>query len=322
MGKERRPCLCLKQTSPSDLEPRLRKNKEGTYRRVTGRAVRPINGVTQMQDFIDMTKAELAALIGGMTPSQIKKASHADLVQMAGEKARPTLQEVLDGLTHLEKAVLVAHLDAGMECNGARTLDAMRADNMTWSDVAETAKRTGLTKKQVNGVLASLSTKGLVVTDCEPPNGEGAVQQVLADFGIVAAFELQADGIEAKATVQPKKASNVVKMPKPKGARGLDDRVIQAPGKLDDVRPTKEGSKRALLVIALQRGATIEHLMEVVGWNRETVSSALRTDLKAIGLGCERRNGKYFLMLPEGMKTLPLREATMTRADALVAACK
>lgn len=111
--------------------------------------------------------------------------------------------------------------------------------------------------------------------------------------------------------------------PKPaRQSRGLDDRVIQAPGKLDDVRPTKEGSKRALLVIALQRGATIEHLMEVVGWNRETVSSALRTDLKAIGLGCERRKGKYHLMLPEGMKNLPLREATMTRADALVAACK
>ena len=55
----------------------------------------------------------------------------------------PTLQEVIDGLTALEEAVLVAHLDAGMECNGAETLDAMRADNMTWSDVAETSKRTG-----------------------------------------------------------------------------------------------------------------------------------------------------------------------------------
>lgn len=111
--------------------------------------------------------------------------------------------------------------------------------------------------------------------------------------------------------------------PKPtRKPRGLDDRVIQAPGKVEDVRPTKEGSKRALLVIALQRGATIEHLMEVLGWNRETVSSALRTDLKAIGLGCERRKGKYHLLLPEGMKKLPLRDATTSRADALVAACK
>lgn len=157
-----------------------------------------------MTDFIDMTKAELAALIGGMTASQIKKTSHADLVQMAGEKTR----------------------------------------------------------------------------------------------------------------VQPK-ADKPARKP-----RGLDDRVIQAPGKAEDVKPTKEGSKRALLVIALQRGATIEHLMEVLGWNRETVSSALRTDLKAIGLGCERRKGKYHLLLPAGMKKLPLRDATTSRADAVVAACK
>ena len=154
-----------------------------------------------MPNFIDMTKAELAALIGGMTASQIKKTSHADLVQMAGEKAR----------------------------------------------------------------------------------------------------------VQPKADRKP---------------RGLDDRVIQAPGKVEDVRPTKEGSKRALLVIALQRGATIEHLMEVLGWNKDTVSSALRTDLKAIGLGCERRKGKYHLMLPEGMKKLPLRDATTSRADALAAACR
>lgn len=109
---------------------------------------------------------------------------------------------------------------------------------------------------------------------------------------------------------------------KPTPARTLDDRVLIVPGKAEDVRPTKEGSKRALLVQALQRGATIEHLMEILGWNRATVSSALRTDVGAVGLGCERKGGKYFLLLPEGMKKVPLRDATTTRADALVAACK
>lgn len=110
--------------------------------------------------------------------------------------------------------------------------------------------------------------------------------------------------------------------PKPaRKPRGLDDRVIQAPGKLDDVKPTKEGSKRAILIQALARGTTLEHLQSLLGWNRETVSSALRTDVKAIGLGCERKGGKYFLLLPEGMKKLPVREATATRAAA-VAACK
>lgn len=153
-----------------------------------------------MTDFIDMTKAQLAAVIGGMTASQIKKTSHADLVQMAGEKAR----------------------------------------------------------------------------------------------------------VQPKADRKP---------------RGLDDRVIQAPGKAEDVRPTKEGSKRAILIQALARGCTLEHLESLLGWNRATVSSALRTDVGAVGLGVERKGGKYFLLLPAGMSKLPLRDATTSRADALVAAC-
>lgn len=189
----------------------------------------------------------------------------------------------------------------------------MRADNMTWSDVAETAKRTGLTKKQVNGVLSSLSVKGLVVTDCDPVNGEGAVQQVLSDFGIVVAFELMAEGVIAKAD-KPK--------PAPK-ARTPEDRVITQPAKdLKLVRPTTEGTKRHLLAQALQRGATVEHLCEALGWNRSTVTSALRWDLAQMGLGCERKGEKYFLILPAGVTTIPVREKTQTRADALVAACK
>ena len=104
--------------------------------------------------------------------------------------------------------------------------------------------------------------------------------------------------------------------------RGLDDRVIQTPGKVEDVRPTKEGSKRALLIQALARGCTLEHLESLLGWNRATVSSALRTDIGAVGLGVERKAGRYHLLLPKGMKKLPLRDATTSRADALVAACK
>lgn len=108
---------------------------------------------------------------------------------------------------------------------------------------------------------------------------------------------------------------------KPK-ARILTDRVILTPGTAEDVKPTKAGSKRHLLAQALQRGTTIEHLMELLSWNRDTVSSALRTDMKAIGLGVERRTGKYYLLLPEGVKRIPARDATVTKAEALVAACK
>lgn len=45
-----------------------------------------------MTDLINMTKAELAAIIGGMTASQIKKTSHADLVRMAAEASSPAQQ--------------------------------------------------------------------------------------------------------------------------------------------------------------------------------------------------------------------------------------
>lgn len=110
--------------------------------------------------------------------------------------------------------------------------------------------------------------------------------------------------------------------PKTRKARELDDRVILAPGKLDDVRPTKAGSKRALLVEALAAGATVEEMMDSLGWNRETVTAALRTDIKAIGLGVERKAGRYHLLLPEGMNRPPLRDADASRADALSAACQ
>lgn len=253
-----------------------------------------------MTDLTLLPKTELNTMLAApLNAPALKKIGKPDLIRMIlaqdAEKAapsqEPTLAQVIDGLTDLEKRVLVAHLDAGMDCNGAETLDAMRTDNMTWSDVAETAQRTGLTKKQVNGVLSSLSTKGLVVTDCDPVNGEGAVQQVLADFGIVVAFELVADGIEAnpsKAAPAPKaeKPAN----PAPKKARVLEDRVLVAPATdMKMVRPVGEGSKRHLLAQALLTGATVERLMEVTGWNRATAASALRWDIPQMGLGVERK---------------------------------
>lgn len=294
-----------------------------------------------MTDLNTLTKAELNALLATpLSASALKKTSKDDLVAMFDAMSAtdaldadlrdaraddptptdPTLAEVVQTLTDLEKRVAVAHLESGIDCNGAETLDAMRADNMTWSDVAETAKRTGLTKKQVNGVLSSLSVKGLVVTDCDPVNGEGAVQQVLSDFGIVVAFELLAEGIVANQGPKAAKADKPKAQPKP---RTSEDRVITEPAKdLKLVRPATEGTKRHLLVQALHRGATVEHLCEVLGWNRSTVTSALRWDLSQMGLGCERKGEKYFLLLPAGVTALPVREKTQTRADALVAACR
>lgn len=307
-----------------------------------------------MTDLIYMTKAQINALLPSpLSASALKKTSHADLVAMFdsvaapdpldadlrdaraddtppspdqvlddSEQLTPTLQTVLEGLTNFEKAVLVAHLEAGMACNGAETLDAMRADNMTWSDVAETSKRTGLTKKQVNGVLASLSGKGLVVTDCDPVNGEGAVQQVLDDFGIVVAFELLADGVEAmvKQAAPKQKAAPSLDQKK---ARVLDDRIITQPAQdQKHVKAVTQGSKRHLLIEALTKGATIDDLMTATGWNKETVTSALRWDLSQAGLGCERKGGKYFLILPKGFTRPAIVEKGQAKVEVLLAACK
>lgn len=119
------------------------------------------------------------------------------------------------------------------------------------------------------------------------------------------------------------RAAGDVEAPKPekpaRAPRGLEDRILVEPGNAEDVKPTKEGSKRALLVTALSRGTTVEHLMDLLGWNRPTVTSAIYSDVKAIGLGVERREGKYTLLLPEGMKALPLREAAKRKAKALEA---
>lgn len=146
-----------------------------------------------------------------------------------------TLREVIAKMTPLEKAVTVAHLDAGMDCNGAETLDAMLGDNMTYADVAEIGQRTGLTKKQVQGVIASLSSKGILSVGNEKPNGQPGVDQVLTDWGVTIAFDLLAEGIDASATIKPatkkakSKPSNVVAMPATKKVRALEDRVLVEP---------------------------------------------------------------------------------------------
>ena len=63
----------------------------------------------------------------------------------------------------------------------------------------------------------------------------------------------------------------------------------------------------------------MEHLAEVTGWKRDVVSSALYYDVKQVGLGVERKGGKLFLILPEGVKVLPVKDKTTSRAEALAA---
>lgn len=234
----------------------------------------------------------------------------------------PTLREVIAKMTPLEKAVTVAHLDAGMDCNGAETLDAMLSDNMTFADVAEIAQRTGLTKKQVQGVIASLSSKGILSVGNEKPNGQPGVDQVLTDWGVTIAFDLLAEGIDAKVMIKPatkkakSKASNVVAMSTAKKVRALEDRVLVAPTTdLSNVRPIREGTKRHAMVQALLKGCTLDQLAEATGWRRDVASSALYVDLKAAGLGVRRENGILHLILPEGSNVVPLRPVAQNTTE-------
>lgn len=290
-------------------------------------AFAPIVGAFNEQR--DMHRNE--ALLMGAEPTQDEIAS-GKVDALLGEP--PTA----DNLTPLEKRVLVAHLEAGIDCNGAETLADMLSDNMTWSDVKETSQRTGLTQNQIKGILPSLANKGLLDIDVEKPNGQPGVDQVLTEKGVRIAFDLLGDGVVANpgpaklpgdATPKQVKSvkvpapSNVVKLPAPKKTRTTEDRILVQPAKdLKDVKPMTAGSKRHLIAEALLRGTTMEHLAEVTGWKKDVVSSALYYDMKQVGLGVERKGGKLFLILPEGVKKLPLRDKTTSRADALVAACK
>lgn len=66
----------------------------------------------------------------------------------------PTLREVVQKMTPLEKTVTVAHLNAGMECNGAETLDAMLGDNMkgtTSCSCPRARRRCGCARRRSGG---------------------------------------------------------------------------------------------------------------------------------------------------------------------------
>ena len=129
---------------------------------------------------------------------------------------------------------------------------------------------------------------------------------------------------KAPKTVDQKirKAKVTTRKPAPKTLRTLEDRIVQAPAtELKHVSPINEGTKKHLTAEALLVGATPERLMEVAAWYRATALSALTFDMRASGLGVERRGGVYFL-LPAGVNAIPVKAKGQTREAALTDACK
>lgn len=94
----------------------------------------------------------------------------------------------------------------------------------------------------------------------------------------------------------------------PRKARGTEDRILVQPSTdPDKISPIRAGTKRHLMADALASGTTLEHLTEVTGWSRSVVSAALYTDVNAAGLGIKRKACKLHLILPKGVKGIPVR---------------
>ena len=288
-------------------EARLRENKDGTYECVTRRALRPINGVTNMTD---KTKTELAAIIGGMTASQIKKASHADLVERAAHtEAEPQAAHVLDlpAITAAEHHLLIAFAHCeNTPLNGAPKQAEHPSDLSTWVWL-DTRKVGDMTTAQKKGVLASLVKKGFVTVT---PDSEGdLIRWTDAGFAVLKAILGQPMPAltKPKAADKPATAKDAPARPKapkapPPARRKLNaDGILFAPA--DRQKEPKEGSKRALLLALLRglEGTTVDDMAAATGWGRGVASSALYVDVKGAGYGVERINGRLHL-LPRGAK--------------------
>ena len=222
--------------------------------------MRPINGATDMTDINILTKNELAAIIGGMTPSQIKKAAHADLVQraadMRGTPTDPVLDNssfltpteddvlaVLKSLTVQEQHLLVAFAHCeNTVVNAAPKQATGPADLTTWVWL-EDRKVGDMTTPQKKGVLSSLVKKHLI--NVTPDSDGDMLGWSLLGFNVV-----QSLLGEELPTIEKKQRA------KPSTTRkGNEDRILVHP--TDDatkISPIRAGTKRHLMAVALARG--------------------------------------------------------------------
>lgn len=70
--------------------------------------------------------------------------------------------------------------------------------------------------------------------------------------------------------------------------------------------PFKSGMKLHSMAAAMLEGATLDELSMITGWIPETVSGTFAGSLKVKGYGVERRGGRYYLLLPQGLEELPI----------------
>ncbi len=73
-----------------------------------------------------------------------------------------------------------------------------------------------------------------------------------------------------------------------------------------EIKVVRRKTKQYKLIWSLLRGATIEQLEEVTGWNTKTVRAALYCDVKVKGYGVKKVGEEYRLILPENRTELLL----------------
>jgi hypothetical protein len=78
------------------------------------------------------------------------------------------------------------------------------------------------------------------------------------------------------------------------------------PNKLTDtIKPVRKDSRIGKLVMALMQGGTLKELANAIGYPEQTLWRDHAYSLQRKGYGREQREGKYYLVLPEGV-TEPL----------------
>jgi len=281
-----------------------------------------------MTDFATFPKTELNAMLKApLNASALKKISKPDLIRMviAAQAETTPAPEVLDnssaltpteddvtaarkGLTVPEQHLLVAFAHCeNTVVNGAPKQATCPADLTTWVWL-EDRKVGDMTTAQKKGVLSSLVKKGLVHVT---PDSDGDMLG-WSRLGFDVVQSLLGQELPAMPAAKKEKPTT----------RGTEDRILVNPTTdVSKIKPIRAGTKRHLMAVALARGTTLEHLAEITGWSRSVVSAAIYTDFKTAGLGIERKAGKLFLILPEGIKRLPVREAAASTQDS-IAACK
>lgn len=85
-------------------------------------------------------------------------------------------------LTDMEQAALNAIFKIGSEGNGAKTVEAMLADNFTWFFPKDLEEKLGINKNQAAGIMSALEAKGLAMD--HDPNEKVAATWALTDVGI------------------------------------------------------------------------------------------------------------------------------------------